>query len=98
MATGWICLLVICSVSECLGTYVRPGEHCSQNRVGGSWKPPSIWEVNTLVITFISSGLGLPKPSSTSILNSVRCVGTILTTGLSIMPNAVTVSELTPSL
>ena len=54
--------------------------------------------VNIPAITFISSGLGLPNPSSTSILNSVSCVETILTIGLSIMPNAVTVSELIPSL
>ena len=53
---------------------------------------------NIPAITFTSSGLGLPNPSSTSILNSVSCVETILTIGLSIMPNAVTVSELIPSL
>lgn len=48
--------------------------------------------------TLISSGLGLPSPSSTSILNSASCVGTMLTIGLSIIPKVVTVSELIPSL
>lgn len=56
------------------------------------------YKSNSKCITFISSGFGLPNPSSTSILNSVSCVWTMLTMGLSIIPKAVTVSELIPSL